>query len=128
MKPRKDNADRIRPFLDSIERSIEAARRKQRKLTTQRPSLGTSEPVVDVSPDPCNWTHFVRPRTDLLQAASSGDLPERPEVGCRSEWIHLEGLGNQEVRDSTVQFHVTWVLVGHIPASEGHPYGRAVFQ
>ena len=32
MKPRKDNADRIRPFLDSIERSIEAARRKRTQV------------------------------------------------------------------------------------------------
>ena len=32
MKPRKDNADRIRPFLDSIERSIEAARRKRTQI------------------------------------------------------------------------------------------------
>ena len=32
MKPKKDNADRIRPFLDSIERSIEAVRRKRTQV------------------------------------------------------------------------------------------------
>lgn len=32
MKPKKDNADRIRPFLDSIERSIEAVRRKRTRF------------------------------------------------------------------------------------------------
>ena len=37
MKPRKDNADRIRPFLDSIERSIEAARRKRTQVDDSDP-------------------------------------------------------------------------------------------
>ena len=32
MKPKKDNANRIRPFLDPIERSIEAVRRKRTQV------------------------------------------------------------------------------------------------
>ena len=39
MKPRKDNADRIRPFLDSIERSIEAARRKRTQVDDATPQV-----------------------------------------------------------------------------------------
>lgn len=37
MRPRKDNADRIRPFLDSIERSIDAARRKRTQVDDSDP-------------------------------------------------------------------------------------------
>jgi len=37
MKPKKDNADRIRPFLDSIERSIEAVRRKRTQVDDSDP-------------------------------------------------------------------------------------------
>ena len=41
MKPRKDNADRIRPFLDSIERSIEAAMRKRTQVDdSEAPASG----------------------------------------------------------------------------------------
>ena len=39
MKPRKDNADRIRPFLDSIERSIEAARQKRTQVDDANPQV-----------------------------------------------------------------------------------------
>ena len=37
MKPRKENADRIRPFLDSIERSIESARLKRTQVDESDP-------------------------------------------------------------------------------------------
>ena len=45
MKPKKDNADRIRPFLDSIERSIEAVRRKRTQVDDSDPQASGRDGV-----------------------------------------------------------------------------------